>query len=204
MPDRDHVQAAWMVSLQSVVWTVTASSVAIALGITTHSSVLGAFGAIGFVDAAGSVALVYHFRHALRHEALSEKLERVAHRVVIVGLLVVGIGAVVVGSGRLAAGTAGGSSNAGTGLAAISLVALIALSARKQALGRRVGSPALVADGHLSGVGALQAGVTLFGTGAARVAGWNWADVLAASLVGLVAIAVAITTWNASRSTSGE
>jgi hypothetical protein len=53
-------------SLVSVVWTVIASSVAIALGITGNSAVLVAFGAIGFVDALGSVALVYHFRHALR------------------------------------------------------------------------------------------------------------------------------------------
>ncbi len=191
---QNPVRAAWLVSFQSVVWTVAASSVAIALGITRDSAVLIAFGAIGFVDALGSVALVYHFRHALKHDQVSERLENIAHRVVLIGLFVVGAGAVVLGSARLVAGSEGGSSNAGTALAAISLVILVLLSARKQSLAPRVGSDALLADGRLSGVGAMQAAVTLFGTATARGLHWEWADAVAATLVGLVAIGVAIAT----------
>jgi divalent metal cation (Fe/Co/Zn/Cd) transporter len=190
--NRNPVRSAWLVSFVSVVWTVGASIVAIGLGATGNSAVLVAFGAIGFVDALGSVALVYHFRHALRHDELSERLEQIAHRVVVTGLFVVGAGAVIVGIVRLLTGSVGESTNAGTALAAISLVALVALSARKQHLARRVGSDALLADGRLSGVGAMQAGVTLFGTAAARGLGWDWADALAASVVGFVAIGVAI------------
>ena len=200
MPHRPHVRSAFLISLQSVVWTVVASTLAIALGVTGHSAVLVAFGAIGFVDAFGSIALVYHFRHALRHDALSRQLEDIAHRIVVIGLFSVGVGAVAVGVARLVAGSTGTSSNAGSALAAISLVALIGLSARKRSLARRVGSRALLADGRLSAVGAMQAGVTLFGTATARWLGWSSADALAASLVGLVAITVAVTTWNASRS----
>src|SRR5689334_8929888 len=44
------VRAAWLVSVQSVVWTVVASGIAIALGIAGDSAVLIAFGAIGLVD----------------------------------------------------------------------------------------------------------------------------------------------------------
>jgi divalent metal cation (Fe/Co/Zn/Cd) transporter len=193
--NRNPVRSAWFVSVVSVVWTVAASSVAIGLGVTGNSAVLVAFGAIGFVDALGSVALVYHFRHALRHDELSERLEQIAHRTVVIGLLSVGVGAVVSGAVRLIVESTGGSSVAGTALAGISLVVLIGLSARKQRLARRVGSNALLADGRLSGVGAMQAGVTLFGTAAASGLHWDWADALAASLVGLVAIGVAIATW---------
>jgi len=188
----DEIRAAWLVSLQSAVWTIIASSVAIALGITGNSAVLIAFGAIGFVDALGSVTLVYHFRHAMKHEGISERLERVAHRVVLVGLFTVGAGAVILGVGRLVTGSEGDSSNAGTALAGISLVMLVILSTRKQRLARVVGSDALLADGRLSAVGAMQAGVTLFGTAAARLFDWHWADAVAATLVGLVAIGVAI------------
>ena len=187
----DHIHSAWLVSLQSVIWTMAASAVAIALGITGDSAVLVAFGAIGLVDALGSVALVFHFRHARRLDELSDRLENIAHRVVVTGLFVVGAGAVIVGFVRLIVGSTGGSSNAGTALAAISLVALVVLSLRKQVLARRVGSNALLADGRLSGVGAMQAAVTLFGTAAASWFSWNWADALAASLVGLVALGVA-------------
>jgi len=197
--ERADVQAAWLVSFQSVVWTVLASCIAITLGIASDSAVLVAFGAIGFVDALGSVALVYHFRHALKHDTLSERLERIAHRVVIIGLFCVGIAAVIAGVVRLIGGDKTESSVPGTVLAGISLVVLVVLSRRKQSLGGRVGSPALVSDGQLSGVGALQAGVTLFGTAAARLLGWDWADAIAAGLVGLVAISVAAATVRSAR-----
>ena len=194
-PHRPSVRSAWLVSLISVIWTVLASSIAIALGVVDHSAVLIAFGAIGFVDALGSVALVYHFHHALKHDLLAAHLERLAHRVVVIGLLAVGVSAVALGVARLVAGSSGGSSNAGVALAAISLFVLIGLSARKQWLAHRIGSGALLADGRLSGIGAMQAGVTLLGTGAARWFGWDWADAVAAGVVGLVAISVAIKTW---------
>ena len=197
MANRNPVRSALLVSVVSVVWTVAASSVALALGVTGNSAVLVAFGSIGFVDAWGSVALVYHFRHGLRHDELSERLEEIAHRVVVTGLLVVGAGAAVTGLARLAVASTGGSSIPGTALAAISLVVLIGLSACKIRLARGVGSNALLADGRLSGVGAMQAGVTLFGTAAASGLHWDWADALAASLVGLFAIGVAIATWRA-------
>jgi len=189
----DDVQAAFRVSLVSVVWTVAAGGLAIALGVASHSAVLVAFGAIGFVDAAGSVALAYHFHHAIRHEALAEHLEQLAHRVVVAGLFLVGLGAVVVGSVRLVTGAHADDSFAGTLLAAVSLVVLAALSARKQQVARRVGSRALLADGRLSAIGAAQAAVALFGT-AARGFGWSWADSIAATIVGLVAMTTAFVT----------
>ena len=189
----DDAQAAFRVSLVSVVWTAAAGGLAIALGVASHSAVLVAFGAIGFVDAAGSVALAYHFHHAIRHEALAEHLEQLAHRVVVAGLFLVGLGAVVVGSVRLVTGAHADDSFAGTLLAAVSLVVLAALSARKQQVARRVGSRALLADGRLSAIGAAQAAVALFGT-AARGFGWSWADAIAATIVGLVAMTTAFVT----------
>ncbi len=197
------MRSAWAVSALSVAWTVLTGSVAIALGATSHSAVLGAFGAIGFVDAFGSIALVYHFHHGLRHDALSERLENAAHRVVVLGLFVVGLGAVVVGSVRLATGSTGGSSGAGTALAAISMLALAALAAGKRSLAYRVRSAALLADGRLSAIGAMQAAVTLFGTASARALGWHWADALAAGVVGLVAITTATVTARASSAATG-
>ena len=191
-PTRE-VRSAFVVSLVSVVWTVASGGAAIALGVASHSAVLVAFGAIGFVDAAGSVALVYHFHHALRHDALAEHLERIAHRVVVTGLLLVGMGAAVVGVVRLVTGATADDSFVGTLLAAVSLAVLAVLSTRKQQIARRVGSPALLADGRLSAVGAAQAAVALFGT-AARGFGWSSADAIAATVVGLLAMTTAIAT----------
>jgi divalent metal cation (Fe/Co/Zn/Cd) transporter len=189
----NEVHSAFVVSLVSVVWTLAAGGLAIALGVAVHSAVLVAFGAIGFVDAAGSVALVYHFHHAIKHDALAAHLELLAHRVVVTGLFLVGLGAVVVGSVRLATGSRTDDSFVGTLLAAVSLVVLAVLSARKQRIAARVGSRALLADGRLSAVGAAQAAVALFGT-AARGFGWPSADAIAATIVGLLAMTTAIVT----------
>jgi divalent metal cation (Fe/Co/Zn/Cd) transporter len=196
------VNAAFVVSALSAAWTVAASSASIALGLRSHTMVLVAFGAIGFVDAIGSLALVYHFRHALRHDRISDALETLAHRIVLVGLLLVGCLAVVGGLARLAMGKSGEASNAGVLLAAVSLVALTVLSVRKQALARRVSSNALRSDGHLSAIGAMQAGVTLMGTTATRWLAWHWADAAATTVVGCVAVTLAVVTGAGSRSPS--
>jgi hypothetical protein len=189
------VRAAWLVSVQSVAWTVVAGSGAIALGLVEHSAVLVAFGAIGLVDAAGSTALVHHFSHSARHDELSEHLERRAHRIVLVGMFVVGSAAIIGSIARLVTGASSRSSTAGVVLVAASLVVLLALSARKRSLATVVSSGALRSDGHLSAVGAAQACVALVGTAAAAWFAWPWADAAAALVVGCVAAAVAGQTW---------
>jgi divalent metal cation (Fe/Co/Zn/Cd) transporter len=191
-PPRTPTEAAWLVSIQSIVWTGCASTGAIVLGLLGHTFVLVALGAIGLVDGVGSLALAYHFHHARRHDALSERLELVAHRIVVGGLGFVGLGAIVVSLVRLISGSSGDASIAGTSLAAVSLVVLYVLSRRKRAIARLVPSGALLSDGHLSGVGAAQAAIALVGAATTRWFNWHWADASAALVVGSVAVALAI------------
>jgi hypothetical protein len=199
-----HVDAALVVSAQSVVWTVLASAAAVFLGLRDHTAVLVAFGAIGVIDAIGSVALVHHFRHGLRSDELSDELERLAHRIVLVGLFTVGGAAIVGGLARLRNSDSSEGSSAGIVLAALSFVALVALSTRKQRLGRRIGSNALLSDGHLSGIGAMQAAVTLAGTLVTRQFGWHWADAAATAIIGCVAVGLAASTWRSEHRTRAD
>jgi divalent metal cation (Fe/Co/Zn/Cd) transporter len=189
--------AAWLVSFQSIVWTACASTTAIVLGLIGHTFVLVALGGIGLVDGVGSVALAYHFHHARRHDALSERLERVAHRIVVGGLAVVGLAAIAVSIVRLISGSSGDASAAGTALAAASVLVLTVLSRRKRTIARQVPSGALLSDGHLSGVGAAQAAIALVGAATTRWFDWHWADASAALVVGFVAVVVAISTLTA-------
>src|SRR5438132_7514071 len=85
-----HLRAGLRLSAASVAWTVVSSGLAVVIGLRGGSLVLVAFGLTGVLDAAGSIALVSHFRHAIRHDTFSERHERRALRVVISGLLVVG------------------------------------------------------------------------------------------------------------------
>jgi divalent metal cation (Fe/Co/Zn/Cd) transporter len=198
--NRRDVAAALWVSLVSVVWTLISSALAVAIGLDSHQIVLVAFGAVGIVDAVGSLALTYHFRHALRHDQLSERFELIAHRVVLTGLISVGTAAVAIGSLRVATGDSGGSSNAGIALAGASLVVLVVLSSQKQRIARRIDSSALRSDGHLSGVGATFAAITLAGTGLERWLGWHWTDATATIILGIIAVGLAVSTWRSERS----
>ena len=189
------VRAGLVVSAQSLAWTVAGSTAAVAIGIVNGSGALVAFGAVGVVDAIGSAGLVYHFRHALRHEEISSALEAVVHRVVLAGLVTVGLSTVVVDTVRLIAGGHGRASSFGTGLAAVSLVVLGLLSARKARIARRIPSAALRADGHLSAVGACLAAITLAGTAATQAFAWDWADAAAAIFVGAVAVMLGVASW---------
>jgi divalent metal cation (Fe/Co/Zn/Cd) transporter len=189
----DDVRAGLRVSAVSVVWTVLTSAVAIALGIDAGSLVLVAFGVTGLLDAAGSAALVVHFRHALHHEAMSEARERVAHQVVSIGLVGTGVATGAESVRRLITGAVAHRSAAGAVVAAVSIVVLAALALRKRRIASRVGSPALAADGWLSATGALLAIVTVVGAVLSGHDGTAWVDPTAALVIGATAVVVGVT-----------
>jgi len=180
------------VSLLSIAWTVIASSVAIGSGINASDLVLVAFGLTGLLDAMGSIALVVHFRHALRHETFSARHERVAFLVVDGGLVIVAVATIGESIRRLVTATHGNGSAVGICTAAASAVVLSVLSRRKMRLGRSIPSPALFADGILSATGAVLAIVTVLGTALSSVGVW-WADPVAALGVAAGALGVAVT-----------
>ena len=179
------------VSTMSIAWTVVASTVAIAAGLKASSLVLIAFGCTGLLDAAGSLALVVHFRHALKHETFSERHERIAFLVVTGGLVLVALTTMVESVSRLLTQTQGEQTLTGIGVAAASVVVLALLARVKLALGRRIPSQALFADGLLSTTGAVLGVVTVLGTLLSAL-GWWWADPIAALVVAVGALAVAV------------
>jgi divalent metal cation (Fe/Co/Zn/Cd) transporter len=185
------LRAGVRVSSFSIAWTVTASTVSVVLGVKASNLVLVAFGCTGLLDAAGSTALVVHFRHALKHETFSERHERVAFLVVTGGLVVVALATVVESVVRLVTQKHGEQTLVGIGVAAASVVVLALLARRKIELGRSIPSQALVADGLLSTTGAVLAVVTVVGTLLSAL-GWWWADPVAALVVAIGALAVAV------------
>ena len=186
------VQAGLRVSLISFVWTVVAGLSAIALGSLDHSLVLVAFGAIGLVDAVGSGSLIVHFRHAFRHEAISERHERTALRLVTTGMATIGAATVGDSAYRLATRATARPELRGILLATISTLVLTMLARRKRSLAKRIPSHALHADGWLSAMGAVLALVALVGTGLQTGLGWWWIDPSAAIGIGSGAIGLSI------------
>ena len=168
---------------------------AVVVGARSGGVALVAFGAVGYVDALGSIALVHHFRHALRNSELEDRFERRAHRVVAIGLLCVGAATIFASAERLVAGAAPDPSLTSVLVAALSVVVLAILAVRKRQLAREVPSAALGSDSHLSAIGALQALVVLLGIVATRAFSWAWADAAAALGLGVVAIVLGWRSW---------
>jgi divalent metal cation (Fe/Co/Zn/Cd) transporter len=200
-PGRDAVlvRSAWRVSALSAAWTIATSTLAIGLGVSQSSVTLVAFGAVGYLDALGSVVLVIHFLSSTRRLATAERAERWAHWIIGSGLVAVGVAAVVLSAIRLLGDQDADGSVAGVVLAAVSVASLALLSYRKQQVARQIGSAALLADGRLSGVGAMQAAVVLLGTLITTRLGWSWVDPAAASAVGFLAIVLGCRTLRDAR-----
>ena len=187
-----HLQSGITVSVASIIWTIASSVGAISLGIAAGSLVLLAFGLSGILDAAGSTAIVIHFRHALHHESFSAAHERRALRIVTAGLFLVGALTLVESVRRLVEETAPRPAPIGAAIAACSIVALGILSFRKRVVARRIPSRALLADGSLSATGCLLATTTVLGVALNGQLGWWWADPAAAAAVACGAIASAV------------
>ena len=176
-----------------MVWTVAASTVAIVSGVTAGSLLLVVFGSIGALDAAGSIVLVQHFRHALHHEAISIVRERRALLVIASGMATIALATAVESVHRLARhGASTELSAVGTGVAGASIVVLAVLATGKHRIGGRVGSRALLADSQVSMLGAVLAACTCAGTVASDVFGWWWLDPSGSLVVALVAAGFAI------------
>jgi divalent metal cation (Fe/Co/Zn/Cd) transporter len=194
-----HQRAGLRASLLSILWTGASSTAAVVLGLRSHSLVLAAFGGTGLLDAAGSVALVAHFRSALARRGSSDRLERVALRVVVTGLIVVGV---LTGSESiryLIVRARVESDVAGLAIAGASVLVLGVLAHRKHHIAVAIPSHALRADSYLSGTGSLLALVTLAGTALASSFGWWWADPLSALCVALGAIGLSVIVLKSSR-----
>ena len=186
------IRSAKLVSEISVCWSIAASSTAIYLGFGAQSAVLIAFGCIGYVDAVGSIALIHHFRHGLRNVSLEDRFERRAHLLVTWGLVVVGFGIAGLSCLKLIRNVHAVTQVSGVALAVTSVVVLTTLALTKRRLAARVESPALRADGNLSGVGAAQAGMALLGLAANEWLSWRSADAVAAIVLGIAAVILGI------------
>lgn len=173
-------------------WTVATSAASVAIGLAQNSLVLVAFGLTGGLDSAGSAVLVVHFRHTLHHEAFSERHERLALRVVTIGLVVVGALTSAESVRRLIGSVHAKPVPAGMALAGASALVLAGLSFRKRRVASAVASRALLADGWLSATGALLGVVTVLGTGLASAFDWWWVDPVAAAVVACGAVVAGV------------
>jgi divalent metal cation (Fe/Co/Zn/Cd) transporter len=202
--DLDDFRRAVRWSGASVLWTVAASMTAIGAGLATGSLLLVVFGSVGALDMLGSAALLAHFRHAAHHQASSDRTERLALRVIAFGMAAIAAGTILVSAHHLVHATSVDASVTGTAVLGTSVVALAVLAFGKNRVGRRLTSRALVADSHVSAMGASFAAFALIGTIAADRLGWWWLDPTGSLAIAFVGFGVAARHARHASTTSGR
>jgi divalent metal cation (Fe/Co/Zn/Cd) transporter len=180
------------VSTISFVWTLLAGATAITLGLRNDSLVLVAFGGLSALDAAGSSALIVHFRHSFRHESVSARQEQVALSIITIGMAVLGLATIAESALRLAQHAVSRSDLAGIALSGLSLVVLATLALTKRRVSAAIPSHALHSDSWLSAIGAMLALVTLSSTALDAAYGWWWLDPVASLVIALGAVSLSI------------
>ena len=162
-------------------WNVGEAAVAIWSGIGASSVALLAFGLDSFVELFAGAILIWHLSREWKGEGENEEAEERAHRLVGVTFFVL---ALLIGAQSIAS-LAGWlpepeESLVGIALVVASAFVMFVLYLEKSRIARALSSPALRAEAVESLVCDAQDLTLLVGLGLNALAGWWWADPLAA------------------------
>ena len=163
-------------------WNGIEALVALGAGWQAASAALIGFGLDSVIETVAAVALYLRLRAELAGAGRKEirRYEHRALRLVGVTFLLLGLYITYEASHTLVSREPPSVSAIGIGLAVLSLLVMPALAWAKHRTGRELGSAALIADARETLVCAYLSFTLLLGLGLNALAGWWWADPLAA------------------------
>ncbi len=166
----------------TVAWNVIEAIIAIGAGTVAGSVALIGFGFDSLIEVTSGSFLIWRLRkHGMDTEEAEDRAERLALLVVgITFFLLAGYIVFEAGSTLLGGGEPPEVSLVGIGLAIVSMLAMPFLGLFKRRIGRRIGSKALQADAIETLVCGYLSLILLVGLGLNALAGWWWADPIAA------------------------
>lgn len=163
-------------------WNSVEAVVAIGAGLLAGSIALVGFGLDSVIETAAGMMVLWRLKREMAgaHDDQVERAERAALRFVGLTFLVLAVYVFYESAGKLWRQEAPGESWVGIGLATCSVIVMPLLAMRKRAVARALGSQALAADAVETLVCAYLSLTLLLGLGLNALAGWWWADPLAA------------------------
>jgi divalent metal cation (Fe/Co/Zn/Cd) transporter len=173
-------------------WHFVEFAIALGAGLAAGSIALVGFGIDSLIEAFAGFVILWRFAYG-RHD--SERAEVLAQRLVAASFFALALYVTVEAVRSLAAGVHPGVSWVGIGLAAFTALTMPLLAVAKRRVGRELGSPVTVKEGSQSMICAYLSVGLLVGLSANALAGWWWADPLAALAIGFVAAREGISTW---------
>ncbi len=175
---RTGVRLEWF----TIGWNSVEAVVAIGAGLLAGSIALVGFGLDSVIETAAGLMVLWRLKREVAgaHDDEVERAERAALRFVGLTFLVLAVYVFYESAGKLWRQEASGESWVGIGLAICSVIVMPLLAMRKRAVARALGSQALAADAVETLVCAYLSLTLLLGLGLNALAGWWWADPLAA------------------------
>jgi divalent metal cation (Fe/Co/Zn/Cd) transporter len=186
------VRRARLLASGGLCWHFVEAAVAVGAGVLAGSVALVGFGADSLIEAAAGVVVLW-LMAGERSE--SPRAERLAQQLVAASFVLlagyIGLQAVR----DLLLGHHAGTSWAGIGLAAVTLVTMPPLAAAKRRVGERLGSSAATSESRQTALCAYLSAGLLVGLLANALLGWWWADPVVALGIGAVALREAHEAW---------
>lgn len=189
-PESDRlVRRARLLAWITIAWNVAEAVVAIAAGLAASSIALVGFGLDSTVEVMSAVVIVWQLQGA------PEDRERRALQLIAVSFFALAAYVVVQSSYDLLSRSAPDASVVGIVLATASLVVMPLLAKAKRRNGRAMASAAVVADSNQTQLCAYLSAILLVGLVLNAVAGWWWADPLAAIGIAVLAMREGREAW---------
>jgi divalent metal cation (Fe/Co/Zn/Cd) transporter len=173
-------------------WHAIEFAIAIGAGIAAGSIALVGFGIDSLVESLAGFVILWRFAGSHVH---SDSAERKAQKLVALSFFALALYVGAEALRTLAAADRPGVSWVGIGLAAFTAPTMPLLAAAKRRVGRRLGSAATVKEGAQNLVCAYLSIALLAGLLANALAGWWWADPVAALAIGGVALREGVESW---------
>jgi len=158
-------------------WHLVEFGIAVGAGIAAGSVALVAFGADSLIEAFAGLIIVWRFSGSRRESAAAE---RRAQQLIAVSFFLLVAYIAVAATRSLALAEHPNTSRVGIGLAAFTAATMPLLATAKRRAGRRLGSAATVSEAAQNQICCYLSVALLAGLLANALAGWWWADPVAA------------------------
>jgi divalent metal cation (Fe/Co/Zn/Cd) transporter len=189
---RRLVRRARLLAWGGIAWHFIEFAIALAAGIAASSIALIGFGADSLIESAAGFVVVWLFTGA---RLQSPRAERRAQQLIAVSFFVLAVYVGLEAIRTFAGGDHPETSWVGIGLAAVTAPTMPLLARAKRRIGDQLGSSATVKEGAQNTVCAYLSIALLIGLLANALAGWWWADPLAALFIAGVAVKEGRETW---------
>src|SRR3954447_10592971 len=173
-------------------WHVIEAAVAIAAGVVAASPALIGFGADSLIEAAAGIVVLWLMAGS---RSASNSAERRAQQLIAASFAVLAAYITIQAVRDLAGGHEPDASWVGIGLSIVTLATMPPLAAAKRRVGEQLGSHATTSESRQTLLCAYLSAALLAGLLANAVAGWWWADPIAALVIAAVAAREARDAW---------